>query len=241
MTTPIAVPEYLHWTTRVTGKGPNQKNTGWVLQLQTPLPGSSYPTNLYPRDPSILVYNDIDGVPAMVPHSRTDPGGSTTDWASDLVEVGDVVAVQLRRDTFKINKQDGTPNDPNWATSYFWSLESIAPSTGPVMEASAPPRQAPPPAPAGVPADTPQPLQIAGIVRGHCENVIVQLAIAKLLPGIEAEDGGVDWQVFRTYRDLYFHNVSDVPIEPLPSEDQSMPEPLEEQPMLGLEVNHGSV
>mgnify|MGYP003658901267 CR=1 FL=1 len=38
----ISVPEYLNWTTRVTGKGPNQKNTGWVLSLQTPLPGSNY-------------------------------------------------------------------------------------------------------------------------------------------------------------------------------------------------------
>ena len=41
MTTEVltSVPEYLNWTTRVSGKGPNQKNTGWVLTLQTPLPG----------------------------------------------------------------------------------------------------------------------------------------------------------------------------------------------------------
>ena len=29
----ISVPEYLNWTTRVTGKGPNQKNTGWVSRV----------------------------------------------------------------------------------------------------------------------------------------------------------------------------------------------------------------
>ena len=227
MTQPImSVPEYLHWTTRVTGKGPNQKNTGWVLQLQTPLPGSNYPTNLYPRDPAILVYADVGGAQVSVQHSRTEPNGSTTDWESNIVEVGDVVEVQLHRDTFKTNKMDGTPNDPNYATSYFWGLESIAPSTGQVMAAGAPPRQAPPAGTASAPpAGTPPPFKVEGIVRGHCENVIAQLAIARLLPGIEAEDGGIDWQVFRTYRDEYYHQVSNVPVEPLLSEEVEEEEP----------------
>ena len=221
MTQPISVPEYLHWTTRVTGKGPNQKNTGFVLDLQTPLPGATHPTSIYiTRNPEILIYKDIDGAQASVQHSRTEPDGSITDWTSNIVEAGDVVAVQLVRGTFKPTKVDGTPNNPNVSYSYFWNLESIAPSTGQVMAAGAPPRQAPPAGTASAPpAGTPPPFKVEGIVRGHCENVIAQLAIAKLLPGIEAEDGGIDWQVFRTYRDLYFHNISDVPIEPLVLEE----------------------
>ena len=223
MTTEVltSVPEYLNWTTRVSGKGPNQKNTGWVLTLQTPLPGSNYPTNLYPRDPAILVYLDVDGVQAAVKHSRVEPDGTTTAWESNVVEVGDVVAVQLRRDTFKANKLDGSPNDPNWATSYFWELLSIVPSSGQV-EAGAPTPPRPPTAgtPAtGHPAPTPPAFQVEGVVKGHCENIIAQLAVAKLLPGIEADDGGIDWDLFRTYRDLYFHNVSNVPIEPLVPEE----------------------
>ena len=223
MTTEVltSVPEYLNWTTRVSGKGPNQKNTGWVLTLQTPLPGSNYPTNLYPRDPAILVYLDVDGVQAAVKHSRVEPDGTTTAWESNVVEVGDVVAVQLHRDTFKANKLDGSPNDPNWATSYFWELLSIVPSSGQV-EAGAPTPPRPPAAgtPAtGHPAPTPPAFQVEGVVKGHCENIIAQLAVAKLLPGIEADDGGIDWDLFRTYRDLYFHNVSNVPIEPLVPEE----------------------
>ena len=223
MTTEVltSVPEYLNWTTRVAGKGPNQKNTGWVLTLQTPLPGSNYPTNLYPRDPAILVYLDVDGVQAAVKHSRVEPDGTTTAWESNVVEVGDVVAVQLHRDTFKANKLDGSPNDPNWATSYFWELLSIVPSSGQV-EAGAPTPPRPPAAgtPAtGHPAPTPPAFQVEGVVKGHCENIIAQLAVAKLLPGIEADDGGIDWDLFRTYRDLYFHNVSNVPIEPLVPEE----------------------
>jgi hypothetical protein len=223
MTTEVltSVPEYLNWTTRVSGKGPNQKNTGWVLTLQTPLPGSNYPTNLYPRDPAILVYLDVDGVQVAVKHSRVEPDGTTTAWESNVVEVGDVVAVQLHRDTFKANKLDGSPNDPNWATSYFWELLSIVPSSGQV-EAGAPTPPRPPAAgtPAtGHPAPTPPAFQVEGVVKGHCENIIAQLAVAKLLPGIEADDGGIDWDLFRTYRDLYFHNVSNVPIEPLVSEE----------------------
>ena len=222
----ISVPEYLNWTTRVTGKGPNQKNTGWVLQFQTPLPGSTYPTNIYPRDPAIMIYPDVDGVQAMVKHSKTEPDGSITYTETNIVEVGDVVAVQLRRDTFKATKGDGSPNDPNWATSYFWELVSIAPSSGQV-DASAPqaPRTAPLAGTPAAPAGTPPPFQVEGVIKGHCENVVVQLAIAKLLPGIEAEDGGIDWQVFRTYRDLYFHNVSNVPVEPLVLEEAEEEEP----------------
>jgi len=223
MTTEVltSVPEYLNWTTRVSGKGPNQKNTGWVLTLQTPLPGSNYPTNLYPRDPAILVYLDVDGVQAAVKHSRVEPDGTTTAWESNVVEVGDVVAVQLHRDTFKANKLDGSPNDPNWATSYFWELLSIVPSSGQV-EAGAPTPPRPPAAgtPAtGHPAPTPPAFQVEGVVKGHCENIIAQLAVAKLLPGIEADDGGIDWDLFRTYRDLYFHNVSNIPVEPLVPEE----------------------
>ena len=223
MTTEVltSVPEYLNWTTRVSGKGPNQKNTGWVLTLQTPLPGSNYPTNLYPRDPAILVYLDVDGVQAAVKHSRVEPDGTTTAWESNVVEVGDVVAVQLHRDTFKANKLDGSPNDPNWATSYFWELLSIVPSSGQVEAgAPTPPRTPTGGTPAtGHPAPTPPAFQVEGVVKGHCENIIAQLAVAKLLPGIEADDGGIDWDLFRTYRDLYFHNVSNVPIEPLVPEE----------------------
>ena len=217
----VSVPEYLNWTTRVSGKGPNQKNTGWVLTLQTPLPGSNYPTNLYPRDPAIMIYPDADGAPAAVKHSKTEPDGTVTNWESNVVEVGDVVAVQLHRDTFKANKQDGSPNDPNWATSYFWELLSIVPSSGQV-EAGAPTPPRPPAAgtPAtGHPAPTPPAFQVEGVVKGHCENIVAQLAIAKLLPGIMAEDGGIDWDLFRQYRDQYFHSVSNVPVEPLVSEE----------------------
>jgi len=225
----ISVPEYLNWTTRVTGKGPNQKNTGWVLQFQTPLPGSTYPTNIYPRDPAIMIYPDVDGAQALVKHSKTEPDGSITNWESNVAEVGDVVAVQLHRDTFKATKGDGSPNDPNWATSYFWSLLSIVPSSGQV-DASAPPpaRTPPPPAPpaTGHPAPTPPAFQVEGVVKGHCENIIASLAIAKLLPGIEEEDGGINWDVFRQYRDVYFHTVTNVPIPPATEEEEEVSEEL---------------
>ena len=217
----VSVPEYLNWTTRVTGKGPNRKNTGWVLTLQTFLPGSEFETKIYPRDPAILVYPDVDGVQAAVKHSRVEPDGTTTAWESNVVEVGDVVAVQLHRDTFKANKLDGSPNDPNWATSYFWELLSIVPSSGQVDAGSpTPPR---PPAAGnpgtGHPPPTPPAFQVEGVVKGHCENIIAQLAIAKLLPNVMSEDGGIDWDIFRQYRDEYFHNVSNVPIEPLAAEE----------------------
>ena len=212
----VSVPEYLNWTTRVTGKGPNQRGTGWVLTLQTFLPGSSYETKIYPRDPAILVYPDVDGAPAKVKHSKTEPDGSITYSETNQVEVGDVVAVQLHRDTFKANKLDGSPNDPNWATSYFWELLSIVPSTGQVEAGSpTPPRPpavgTPPPPPAG----TPPVFEVRGDIKGHCEKIIAQLAVAKLLPNIEAEDGGVSWDKFRQYRDLYYHYVSNMPVEPL--------------------------
>ena len=83
----ISVPEYLNWTTRVTGKGPNQKGTGWVLTLQTPLPGSTYETKIYPRDPAILIYPDVDGVQAMVKHSKTEPDGSITYSETNMVRL----------------------------------------------------------------------------------------------------------------------------------------------------------
>ena len=226
----VSVPEYLNWTTRGSGKGPNQKNTGWVLSLQTPLPGSNYPTNLYPRDPAILVYPDVDGVQAAVKHSRVEPDGTTTAWESNVVEVGDVVAVQLHRDTFKANKLDGSPNDPNWATSYFWELLSIVPSSGQV-EAGAPTPPRPPAAGnpgSGHPPPTPPAFQVEGVVKGHCEKIIAQLAIAKLLPGIEEKDGGINWDKFRQYRDIYFHAVSNVPIPPATEEEAEEEEISEE-------------
>ena len=225
----ISVPEYLNWTTRVTGKGPNQKNTGWVLQFQTPLPGSTYPTNIYPRDPAIMIYPDVDGAQAMVKHSKTEPDGTVTNWESNVAEVGDVVAVQLQRDTFKATKGDGSPNDPNWATSYFWSLLSIVPSSGQV-DASAPqaPRTAPLAGTPAAPAGTPPPFQVEGVVKGHCEKIIAQLAIAKLLPGIDEEDGGINWDKFRQYRDIYFHAVSNVPIPPATEEEEVAEEVAEE-------------
>jgi hypothetical protein len=224
----VSVPEYLNWTTRVTGKGPNQRNTGWVLTLQTFLPGSTFETKIYPRDPAILIYPDVDGAQAAVKHSRVEPDGTTTAWESNVVEIGDVVAVQLHRDTFKENKLDGTPNDRNWAAAYFWELLSIVPSDGQV-DAGAP---TPPRPPANNPEtqgrwaksddpvhDKPVPFEVRGDIKGHCEKIIGMLAVAKLLPGLEAEDGGIDWGVYRQYRDEYFHNVSNVPVEPLPSEE----------------------
>ena len=213
----VSVPEYLNWTTRVFSKGPTRSGKGWDLCFATPLPGSSYETHVYPRDPAIMIYPDIDGAPAVVKHSKTEPDGTVTNWESNVVETGDVVAIQLHRDTFKATKQDGSPSDPNYATSYFWELTSIVPSDGQV-EAGAPTPPRPPAAgtpPTGHPAPTPPAFQVEGVVKGHCENIVAQLTIAKLLPGIEAEDGGIDWEVFRTYRDLYYHNVSNVPVEPL--------------------------
>ena len=217
----VSVPEYLNWTTRVFSKGPTRSGKGWDLCFATPLPGSSYETHVYPRDPAIMIYPDIDGAPAVVKHSKTEPDGTVTNWESNVVETGDVVAIQLHRDTFKATKQDGSPSDPNYATSYFWELTSIVPSDGQV-EAGAPTPPRPPAAgtpPTGHPAPTPPAFQVEGVVKGHCEKIVAQLTIAKLLPGIEAEDGGIDWEVFRTYRDLYFHNVSNVPVEPLVSEE----------------------
>jgi hypothetical protein len=216
----VSVPEYLNWTTRVFSKGKTRSGKAWDLCFQTPLPGSTYETHVYPRDPAIMIYPDVDGAPAKVKHSKTEPDGSITYSETNMVEVGDVVAIQLKRDTFKPLKQDGTSNDPNWASAYFWELTSIVPSSGQVETGAALPGK--PPAPVNnpaTPAGTPPAFQVEGVVKGHCENIIAQLAIARLLPGIEAEDGGIDWDAFRTYRDLYFHNVSNVPVEPLVPEE----------------------
>ena len=216
----ISVPEYLNWTTRVFSKGPTRSGKAWDLCFTTPLPGSSYETHVYPRDPAIMIYPDVDGAPAAVKHSKTEPDGSVTNWESNIVEVGDVVAVQLHRDTFKATKQDGTPNDPNWATSYFWELVSIVPSNGQVdAGAPSPTRTAPPAGAPAAPAGTPSAFQVEGVVKGHCENIIAQLAIAKLLPNVMSEDGGIDYDAFRQARDEYFHKVSNVPIEPLVAEE----------------------
>ena len=222
----VSVPEFLNWTTRVFSKGPTRSGKGWDLCFQTPLPGSTYETHVYPRDPAIMIYPDVDGAPAAVKHSKTEPDGTVTNWESNVVETGDVVAIQLHRDTFKATRQDGTPSDPNYATSYFWELVSIAPSSGQVETGAALPGRPPaPPNNPATPAGTPPAFQVEGVVKGHCENIIAQLAIARLLPGIDAEDGGIDWEVFRTYRDLYFHNVSNIPIEPLvPGETEEVEE-----------------
>ena len=222
MTTEVltSVPEYLNWTTRVFSKGPTRSGKAWDLCFATPLPGSSYETHVYPRDPAIMIYPDVDGAPAVVKHSKTEPDGTVTNWESNVVETGDVVAIQLHRDTFKATKQDGSPNDPNYATSYFWELLSIVPSDGQVDAGSpqAPRTPVQTGAPA-TPAGTPPPFEVRGDIKGHCEKIIGMLAVAKLLPGLEAEDGGIDWGLFRQYRDEYFHNVSNVPVEPLPSEE----------------------
>ena len=216
----ISVPEYLNWTTRVFSKGPTRSGKAWDLCFTTPLPGSSYETHVYPRDPAIMIYPDVDGAPAAGKHSKTEPDGSVTNWESNIVEVGDVVAVQLHRDTFKATKQAGTPNDPNWATSYFWELVSIVPSNGQVdAGAPSPTRTAPPAGAPAAPAGTPPPFEVRGDIKGHCEKIIAGLAIAKLLPNVMSEDGGIDWDTFRQYRDEYFHNVSNVPIEPLAAEE----------------------
>jgi hypothetical protein len=212
----VSVPEYLNWTTRVFSKGPTRSGKGWDLCFATPLPGSSFETHVYPRDPAILIYPDADGAPAVVKHARAEPDGTITNWESNVVETGDVVAIQLHRDTFKATRQDGSPSDPNYATSYFWELLSILPSTGQVEAGSpTPPRPpavgTPPPPPAG----TPPVFEVRGDIKGHCEKIIAQLAVAKLLPNIEAADGGVSWDKLRQYRDLYYHYVSNVPVEPL--------------------------
>jgi len=216
----VSVPEYLNWTTRVFSKGPTRSGKAWDLCFATPLPGSSYETHVYPRDPAIMIYPDVDGAPAVVKHSKTEPDGTVTNWESNVVETGDVVAIQLHRDTFKATKQDGSPNDPNYATSYFWELLSIVPSSGQVdagsPQAPRTPVQTGTPA---TPAGTPPPFEVRGDIKGHCEKIIGMLAVAKLLPGIEADDGGIDWDLFRTYRDLYFHNVSNIPVEPLVPEE----------------------
>ena len=215
----VSVPEYLNWTTRVFSKGPTRSGKGWDLCFQTPLPGSTYETHVYPRDPAIMIYLDVDGAPAAVKHSKTEPDGTITNWESNVVETGDVVAIQLHRDTFKATRQDGTASDPSYATSYFWELVSIAPSSGQVETGAALPSKAPAVGNPATPAGTPPAWEVRGDIKGHCEKIIAELTIAKLLPGIEAADGGIDWEVFRTYRDLYYHNVSNVPVEPLVPEE----------------------
>jgi len=222
----VSVPEFLNWTTRVFSKGPTRSGKGWDLCFQTPLPGSTYETHVYPRDPAIMIYPDVDGAPAKVKHSKTEPDGTITYSETNMVETGDVVAIQLHRDTFKATRQDGTPSDPNYATSYFWELVSIAPSSGQVETGAALPGRPPaPPNNPATPAGTPPAFEVRGDIKGHCEKIIAELTIARLLPGIEAEDGGIDWEVFRTYRDLYFHNVSNIPIEPLvPGETEEVEE-----------------
>ena len=81
----VSVPEYLNWTTRVFSKGPTRSGKGWDLCFATPLPGSTYETHVYPRDPAIMIYPDVDGAPAVVKHSRPSrtapsPTGSRTWW-----------------------------------------------------------------------------------------------------------------------------------------------------------------
>jgi hypothetical protein len=218
MTTEVSVPEFLHWgNTRVTGKGPNQKNTGWTLQFSTPLPGSDprYKTNIYPRDPAIMIYQDgPDGAQTLVQHTKVEPDGSTTDWESNIVEIGDVVAVELRRGTFKAAKMDGSPNNPEYASNYFWDLISIAPATGQSGSTGGGGVTGSVTGSVTAAAGTGGSGAVEGVIKGHCENIISRLAVAKLLPGIEREDGQIDWEAFRAYRDEYYHIVSNVPIGP---------------------------
>ena len=94
------------------------------------------------------------------------------------------------------------------------------PSNGQVdAGAPSPTRTAPPAGAPAAPAGTPPPFEVRGDIKGHCEKIIAGLAIAKLLPNVMSEDGGIDWDTFRQYRDEYFHNVSNVPIEPLVAEE----------------------
>ena len=223
----VMLPETFNWLTQVVRRYQNSKQTGWVLELSTKLPRAIHNTNIYISSAQ-LIYTDTDGKEMQVPHTRivpTQDGLETAEkFTNNLIEENDLVFVELSRGNLK--EKDGVPQNGDYCSSYWWNLESISPGEGiPLAQANlntprqqvSHPRSANDAAPSN--AGQNPVFQVEGVVKGHCENIIAQLAIAKLLPGIEAEDGGIDWDVFRSYRDLYFHHVSNVPVEPLALEE----------------------
>ena len=228
----VVLPEAFNWLTRVNRKHLSQAGTKWVLELSTKLPQSQYETSIY-INPDQLMYLDENGKEMQVEHTRLvpeqdDEGNVTTvveNFTNNLVEERDLVFVELSRG--KLKEKNGVPLNADYCSSYWWNLESLSPGEGtPLAQANlnTPRQQVNSPRSAngtGSSVDVGQnpTFQIEGVVKGHCENIIAQLAVAKLLPGLEAEDGGIDWDVYRQYRDEYFHNVSNVPIEPLRSEE----------------------
>ena len=227
----VVLPETFNWLTTVETKGLNRSKTGYVLNFSTRLPQSRYPTTVY-ISPDQLVYPQEDGQDAVVRHAQVvpdkdNPGKTLIEESySNIVEEGDTVYVQIHRGNLKKNEDD-TYKNPDFCSSYFWDLESISPGEGtPLVQATlnTPRQQVNSPGSAngtGSSVDVGQnpTFEVRGDIKGHCEKIIAQLAVAKLLPGLEAEDGGIDWGLFRQYRDEYFHNVSNVPVEPLPSEE----------------------
>jgi hypothetical protein len=224
----VALPETFNWLTKVNRKHLSQSGTKWVLELSTKLPQSQYDTNIY-INPDQLIYLDDDGNEMQVEHTRIVPeqdGGNRVEtYTNNLVEERDLVFVELSRGNLK--EKNGVSLNADYCSSYWWNLESLSPGEGtPLTQANlnTPRQQVNSPRSAngtGSSVDVGQnpTFQVEGVVKGHCENIIAQLAVAKLLPGLEAEDGGIDWGLFRQYRDEYFHNVSNVPVEPLPSEE----------------------
>ena len=224
----VALPETFNWLTKVNRKHLSQSGTKWVLELSTKLPQSQYDTNIY-INPDQLIYLDDDGNEMQVEHTRIVPeqdGGNRVEtYTNNLVEERDLVFVELSRGNLK--EKNGVSLNADYCSSYWWNLESLSPGEGtPLTQANlnTPRQQVNSPRSAngtGSSVDVGQnpTFQVEGVVKGHCENIIAQLAVAKLLPGLEAEDGGIDWGVYRQYRDEYFHTVSNVPIEPLRSEE----------------------
>jgi hypothetical protein len=224
--TTVVLPETFNWLTQVVRRYPNSKKTGFVLELSTKFPQSIRETYIYINSDQ-LIYTDTDGKQMQVQHTRivpTQDGGEHVETYTDnLIQDNDLVYVELSRGNLK-GEKDGVPQNGNYCSNYWWNLESISPGEGiPLVQASlntprqqvSHPRSADDAAPAGQnPA-----FEVRGDIKGHCEKIIAMLAVAKLLPGIEAEDGGIDWDTFRSYRDLYYHNVSNIPVVPLALEE----------------------
>ena len=239
-----AIPEMFHWLTRVNKKSLSRNGNKWVLELYTKLPQSGYETTIY-INPDQLLYTDEYGAEVQVNHTRLIPdgqGGTREEtYVSNLVEAGDIVWVALERGNLKV--KDGVKADANYCSNYWWNLASIAPGEGtPLAQAnlSTPRQRVPSASQDNGQAPVPNHGQttdffVEGVVKGHCEKIVAQLAIAKLLPGIELPDGGIDWDTFRQYRDLYYHNVSNVPVSPPPTDEEPVedeaPEP-EQQEMI---------
>jgi hypothetical protein len=224
----VVLPETFNWLTKVNRKHLSQSGTKWVLELSTKLPQSQYDTNIY-INPDQLIYLDDDGNEMQVEHTRIVPeqdGGNRVEtYTNNLVEERDLVFVELSRGNLK--EKNGVSLNADYCSSYWWNLESLSPGEGtPLTQANlnTPRQQVNSPRSAnatgsGDGAGQNPTFEVRGDIKGHCEKIIAQLAVAKLLPGLEAEDGGIDWGLFRQYRDEYFHNVSNVPVEPLPSEE----------------------